>query len=549
MKNFIRFYFILSLITVAFSCSDDNDSEDAIDPNNEYIEYLNSPNSEGQLLSEIYIDSNNATTYVYGQAANDGSPLTVNSFAYSIENSNRIDYVILDDNQRISLLYSETSSLKDDIVHKFMYPEDGLVNYIVYERDWTTMADTVIDFSTVEYDGDNFTGYNLLRNSSSINGIEWSAVQGWLGVCVGVAGAAILVVTAPTVLTGVLAAVIFAGAASASELPLEVTNPDAPNTPDTTLIENQCSDSNLEVIIGVDPGNLLVAIVNGDSEDYDFYWSTGETSTQLISDTIVAPEDGNYYLMVVDDNDCVAFASATIGPIEPVEAELLIGNWFLIGETENGENTFNVEDCNITVEFNETQIIATEFFGDACENSDASTSNYQINGNIITETAEGESSIITVLELSPYKLVLEEIDGEFVYVETYTNIFGTWTITENSDCVSTGDGSTFTDNGTAPLTLNEDYTVTAEDDSNGNYITNSFTFENNVLTITASYQDFFSPPCGGVDFKIATYSAVYTYDSETGTFTGTSESSQEEVTGSDCVENGNNCSGTVTLTR
>jgi len=544
MKNFIRFFLLLSLITVVFSCSDD-ETTDTVNPNNSIIEYVNAPNSEGQLLSEIYIDSDNATTYVYGNADASGNPLQVKSFAYRIANSNKTEFIILDTNQRVSLLYSETNGIKDNIIHRFEYPEDGLVNYIVYDRDWTSMEDTVVNFSTVEVDGEDFTGYNLLRGT---NTIEWTALSGWLGVSAGVAGAAILVVTAPTAFAGVLAAVIFAGAASASEPPVDVTNPDAPNTPDTTLIENQCNDANLEVIIGIDPGNLLVAIVNGETEDYDFYWSTGETDTGIISDSIIAPEEGNYYLMVVDNNGCVAFGSATIGEVEPVNAELLIGTWYLVGETENGENTFSIDDCNIIVQFNASQLISTEYYGEFCENADESTSNYEINDNTIIETAEGESSIITVLELTPNKMVLEEVDGDYVYVETYINIFSSWTITENSDCVSTN-GNTSTDNGTGPLTLNDDYTVTQEDDANGNYITNNFTFENNVLTITAVYQDFFSPPCGGVDFKIANYSSQLTYNLETDTFTGTSESSQEEVTGPGCVELGNNCSGTVTLTR
>lgn len=543
MKN-LTFLFALFLF---FGCSDD-DSEDTVDPNNAYIEYANAPNSEGQLLSEIYVDSDNATTYVYGKANASGAPLQVESFAYRVENSNKTEFIILDNNQRVSLLYSETNGIKDNIVHSFAYPEEGIVNYIVYDRDWTSMEDTVVDFSTVEVDGDNFTGYNLLRGSNNINGIEWTAVSGWLGVCVGVAGAAILVVTAPTAFAGVLAAVIFAGAASASEPPVDITNPDAPNTPDITLIENQCSDSGLEVIIGVDPGNLLVAIVNGDSEDYDFYWSTGETDTGLISDTIIAPDEGNYYLMVVDDNGCVAFGSATIGPVEPVDAELLIGTWYLVGETENGVNTFNVDDCNIIVEFNETQLISTEYYGESCENADAFTSNYEVNENIIIETAEGESSMITILELTPYKLVLEEVDGDYVYVETYTNIFGNWTFAEDSNCV-VSNGETFTDNGVGALTLNDNYTVVLPDDSNGNYLSNSFTFENGELTINLSYQDFFSPACGGVNFQTASNSMTLTYDNATNTFTGTSQSSRNDVIGSDCTLYGETCTGTVTMTR
>ena len=145
MKN-LAFLFALFLL---FGCSDD-DSEDTVDPNNTYIEYANAPNSEGQLLSEIYVDSDNATTYVYGKANASGAPLQVESFAYRVENSNKTEFIILDNNQRVSLLYSETNGIKDNIVHSFAYPEEGIVNYIVYDRDWTSMEDTVVDFSTVE---------------------------------------------------------------------------------------------------------------------------------------------------------------------------------------------------------------------------------------------------------------------------------------------------------------------------------------------------------------------------------------------------------------
>jgi hypothetical protein len=146
-------------------------------------------------------------------------------------------------------------------------------------------------------------------------------------------------------------------------------------------------------------------------------------------------------------------------------------------------------------------------------------------------------------------MVLQEVDGDFTYVETYTNIFGGWSFAENSNCV-VSNGDTFTDNGSGELlTLNNDYTVVLPDDSNGNYLTNGFTFENYILTINLSYQDFFSPACEGVNFQTATNAMTLTYDPVSNSFSGTSQSSRNDVIGSDCSRLGETCTGTVSMTR
>ena len=304
------------------------------------------------------------------------------------------------------------------------------------------------------------------------------------------------------------------------------------------LNDNPCENSDLEVIIGVDPGNVLVAIVNGDSVDYNFYWSTGEINTGLISDSIVAPEDGNYYVIVEDDNGCVAFASTNISS-ETVDAQFLLAKWYLVGETENDVSTFDVNACNITVQFTETQLIATEFYGDSCEFSDEIISNYELNGNIITETAEGDTSIITILELTPFKMVLQEIDGDFTYVETYSNIFGDWTITA-TEC-----GGPDIDY-TGSITLNSDYTVTQEDDSGGNYIINYFSFENYELFIKTEYMD---PVCDGTDSRFQSDTVILNYDSITDSFSGTGNTVKDEIDVTGCQLPPYNCNYNVVLSR
>jgi hypothetical protein len=553
MKNFLRFYLVFSLIVVSFSCSDD-DSDDNDIGNFNITNYEIIPNTANSLVSKVFVENDQATSYFYGDSDSNGTLISISGLAYQQTNSNQITYFTLDDQGRLSYMYNEVNGIKDSQIINFTYPEDNLVNFIFLDRNWDTGIDSLIEFVPVEIDGDNFTAIPLLNRQTNDSAL-YQFLANHIGVIAG--AAAVVAVAAVGVTVGGVALGVLGGLAvstallaeenNGSDTPFVPEDPESPEAPEEVNV-NQCEDTNLEVIIGVDPGNLIVAIVNGESVDYDFYWSTGETSTELISDSIVAPEDGNYYVLVIDDNGCLAFGSATIGTME-IDPNLLLATWYLVGETENGNNTFDVNACNITVEFTDTQLIATEFFGDDCEFSDEIPSNYEVNGNIITETADGDTSFITILELTPFKMVLQEVDGDFTYVETYTNIFGGWSFAENSNCV-VSNGDTFTDNGSGELlTLNNDYTVVLPDDSNGNYLTNGFTFENYILTINLSYQDFFSPACEGVNFQTATNAMTLTYDPVSNSFSGTSQSSRNDVIGSDCSRLGETCTGTVSMTR
>ena len=138
--------------------------------------------------------------------------------------------------------------------------------------------------------------------------------------------------------------------------------------------------------------------------------------------------------------------------------------------------------------------------------------------------------------------------GSFNVLVSSIDISGTWVITENSTCQSTN-GDTSTDNGIGILILNDDSTVSIEDDSNGVYLTNNFTFQDNVLTIELSYEKDFSPPCGGIDFQLVNNSYQLMFDEVLGTFSGTSQSSVSEVSDTGCIQFGNSCNGTVFLKR
>ncbi|GAA4890311.1 hypothetical protein GCM10023311_13130 [Flaviramulus aquimarinus] len=313
MKFLKKLLFIIFSFTIIFSCSKDSDSQGDNIPirNSEIINYLSTPDSEGQLLSEVYIEEDKATTYFYGSTDANGEGLLTQSLAYKVDDSDRIEYVVLDELQRVKYTYSEVNGVKENEIHSFTYPEEGIVNYIILKRDWTTLEDDILYFSTVETNGEEFIANNLYGKGLKIKSPpEDTAVLANVGVAVTILAVVgtLLYAKAPA-LARILAALAYTTAAIADEPPAANIDPNAPSSPETTIIDNQCSNSNLSVIIGVDPGNVLVAIVNGDSATYDFYWSTGETATTPITHVITAPDDGDYYVMVRDENGCIAFAS------------------------------------------------------------------------------------------------------------------------------------------------------------------------------------------------------------------------------------------------
>ncbi|MBR9847329.1 MAG: hypothetical protein GYB35_15055 [Algicola sp.] len=456
MKNFIRFYVLFCLIVVSFSCSeDDSDDIDTSPGNFNITNFEIIPNTANSLVSKVFVENDQATSYFYGDSDVNGTIDSISGIAYQETNSSQITYFTLDDLGRLSYMYYEINGVKDSQIINFTYPESDLVNVIFLERDWDTGTNTLVEFVPVNTEGDNFVANPLLNRQTSDSSL-YQFLASHIGTIAGVVG--VVAVTAAGVAVGGVALGVIGGLLVSTALLADETNnsdapvvsaePDEPNGPEEEEVEtNQCENSNLSVVIGVDSGNVLVAIVNGDSATYDFCWSTGQTDNNPISDTITVTEDGNYYVIVEDDNGCVAFASATVS------------------------------------------------------------------------------------------------------TEVEVDIFGTWNFDENSNCVDSN-GNTFSDNGSGEiLTLNEDFTAILPDDSNGNYLTNGFTFENGVLSINLSYQDFFDPPCGGVNFQTATNSMTLTYDESTDTFTGTSQSSRNDVNGPDCDRFGSTCTGTVTMYR
>ncbi|MFD2914677.1 lipocalin-like domain-containing protein [Psychroserpens luteus] len=584
MKNFIRFYFLFSLITVLFSCSDDNDNQDIIQDNGLTImRHVESATSNSIAPKTTYVENatnNQLTSYFKHDSSGNIEKLT---HIVSDDGSGISTIIEFDGAGAIHSLYQQ-NGLTGQIFNKvFIETEEGVTYYGgedgVNQLTESSQMNNVGNFlnsqddllfsqainqniETLEHFAYVFNNDN--NNRSSLNLLVFVIVMAGIAIFYTAESIEQGGQFIPKDTDGMVQCDMFGdcsdddgnrSSSNAGEISCTIPYTDYVCSEVVELDENLCDNSQLEVIIGVDPGNLLVAIVNGDSTNYDFYWSTGEMSTELIGHSITAPEDGEYYVMVIDDYGCVAFGSATVGSDEPVDAQLLIGPWILIAATENGANIFSTDDCDEVMTFNQTQLTATQFYGETegdCSMADTVVSNYSIeDGNFLHDTLEGDTDISEILELTGSSLVLESIDGAFTYVETYSkrSIFGDWTFAENSNCV-VSNGDTFTDNGSGELlTLNDDYTVVLPDDSNGNYLTNGFTFENDILTINLSYQDFFTPECGGINYQTATNSMSLIYDEATDTFTGTSQSVRNQVTGSECVRYGETCNGTVTLAR
>ncbi|WP_435412627.1 hypothetical protein, partial [Psychroserpens mesophilus] len=157
-----------------------------------------------------------------------------------------------------------------------------------------------------------------------------------------------------------------------------------------------------------------------------------------------------------------------------------------------------------------------------------------INENLV------ENGVVNTNLRYTYNDDFNSIAGSFdISVLTTVNIFGTWNYSE------TGCGSSEFEY-TGPFTLNDDYTVTLEDDSSGNYMVNNFTFENNVLLINTQYMD---PTCNDTQFRLETNTWQLNYNSSMDTFSGTGNTVKEAIVAPNCNLDTYNCNYDVTMSR
>ena len=106
MKNFIRFYVLFCLIIVSFSCSeDDNDDIDTSPGNFNITNFEIIPNTANSLVSKVFVENDQATSYFYGDSDVNGTIDSISGIAYQETNSSQITYFTLDDLGRLSYMY------------------------------------------------------------------------------------------------------------------------------------------------------------------------------------------------------------------------------------------------------------------------------------------------------------------------------------------------------------------------------------------------------------------------------------------------------------
>jgi hypothetical protein len=99
----------------------------------------------------------------------------------------------------------------------------------------------------------------------------------------------------------------------------------------------------------------------------------------------------------------------------------IIGTWLWTASSENGED-YPLTGCDLMykLEFNSSQVTETDFYGVDCADSESFTYNYDISGNTITVTVEGETFSSKITTLNSTTLTIKDTEDDDVYIETYT---------------------------------------------------------------------------------------------------------------------------------
>lgn len=563
MKNFIRFYVIFSIVTVLFSCSEDNDSEESQIRNGGevFTSQLVAIHYNGTLQDEytgvlgafdinlIKTTDNELVFVVPSNMASGNVSLRIPDLnglhiKYNIQSTtlldtpddtisqmqNKIDLFVneldIEDVPDISTVQSSFSESFDTLSEEekeqaalFYQANIILINEILESADFSRLANPeLFRFANISDTG------LIIRFKAS--GVFFTA-----GVALAVLG-----VEPVEKGIGALVAVVALKKFNLYKREIDSRNLKVFSAKIDGIaadFERNSSTVNIEFVDGQEK------TLNFEVDRRDFISSDTDEGVDGIIDYIksfnlvnTAINKLNQVIVFVNDNlffsdiDLVDTISENDSTLETTSVTIEVYNGF----------EFSVTDQNI-------EISSVSF-----DNGELKLTLDIINQGLV------ENGVVNTTFKYTYNDDFNSIAGNFdILITSVVNVFGTWTINESSDCVGTS-GTTSTDNYSGPVSLNEDYTVTMEDDSNGNYLSNSFTFENNVLTINTTYQEFFDPICNGVNSRIANYSAQYNYDNIIDTFTGTTQSNQEAISGFDeygnpCSQTGNSCNGTATLTR
>lgn len=313
---------VIGFLFLFHSCKKENSSEDnTTSPSVAFsystINYTESFDGSDVLISQTTVNENGNSMYVYGDTDGMGYPVNVSHVSYQASGNDTVVRTTLDENYLITSMYYIVNGVNSNELFRFTYPEPNKMGVIVSDYNWETGDEEILKFAIAELGTDNPSVYYLRRGgwipgaqavaAAFVNVVSVVATVGlvYLGSTIGTAAAvagAIILVLANT------------SNASASETPLNQANGGQP----TQITDNEnpvdpCLNSGLNVTVGIDPGNVLVALATGSSSPtFNFYWSTGEEGTGSVYHSITATESGDYYVLVIDEFGCFNVGSATI---------------------------------------------------------------------------------------------------------------------------------------------------------------------------------------------------------------------------------------------
>jgi hypothetical protein len=354
MMNMFRATLLLALTGVFLAtngCKKDKENpvEDLGSSITAFTNQTGEPNETANGLQAQVVDNNNGNTVdFYGDFNALGEPDVLNSIRVTRPNSDTVvNYIINPVTKNFERATFEVNGQVLDLIVKFDFPQgDTTMILSHYNYNWVTGV------SELYYAGEYYLSNGMVGEAPvfvrqlrlSETNFDWLTAGVGVGVGIGIAeialatgviagvslvgaavgsvAVAVAAVSSTVIITAVVvgaALVTISGANASDVLPQNTPTPvgtpvSSPNQPlPDPLPENPCLTNRVEVTVGVDPGNTLVAIAQGGTYGpYDFYWSDGSTATANTYHSIQPSEPGTYSVVVTDENNCAAAASATI---------------------------------------------------------------------------------------------------------------------------------------------------------------------------------------------------------------------------------------------
>tara|TARA_B110000014_G_C20096122_1_gene574542 strand:- start:561 stop:1004 length:444 start_codon:yes stop_codon:yes gene_type:complete len=98
-----------------------------------------------------------------------------------------------------------------------------------------------------------------------------------------------------------------------------------------------------------------------------------------------------------------------------INANELLGTWLLVEENINGEvESIDDDECSFIIDFTSDIFTSTEYFGPDCLSEESFSAPYNVSGNTLVLSVEGDTEEVEILTLSSEVL---QVRYEDVYTE------------------------------------------------------------------------------------------------------------------------------------